>query len=214
MQCGTGRRPGVGGLAFSQPAGSGGPSLPAACRNWRTTGRLRPSPPSGTGGLIFFLRGRDGTGCYLEVKSVAPVEGGVALFPDAPSERGAGHMEELAAARREGFRAVVLFVVQRSDADRFRPSWARDPRSGRALSGAPRRGWRCWPAAAWSPCGRWPWTGCCRSAYIDGFLLNSGPGFSGGIINRQEKCSFAGIIKRCACREEAAINFLSEKEIY
>ncbi|MFZ5645949.1 MAG: DNA/RNA nuclease SfsA [Bacillota bacterium] len=81
----------------------------------------------GRGRFDFFFWGRDGSGCYMEVKSVTLVEGGTALFPDAPSERGARHMEELAAALREGYRAVVLFVIQRSDARCFSPNRVRDP---------------------------------------------------------------------------------------
>ncbi len=88
---------------------------------------IRPEAAFGRGRFDFLLRGSGGGDCFLEVKSVTLVEGGVALFPDAPSERGARHMEELAAARREGFRAAVLFVVQRDDACCFVPNRDRDP---------------------------------------------------------------------------------------
>ncbi|MFZ5648889.1 MAG: DNA/RNA nuclease SfsA [Bacillota bacterium] len=94
----------------------------------------------GSGRFDFFLAEGPGEGCYLEVKSVTLVEEGVALFPDAPSERGARHLEELAAARREGYRAVVLFVIQRGDAICFRPNSLRDPRFGRGLTAAARAG--------------------------------------------------------------------------
>ena len=94
----------------------------------------------GQGRFDFFLGGGKGPGCYLEVKSVTLVVDGVALFPDAPSERGARHMEELAAARREGFRAVVLFVIQRPDGLSFRPYTIRDPHFSRELSRAASEG--------------------------------------------------------------------------
>lgn len=90
----------------------------------------------GAGRFDFFLTEGPGKGCYLEVKSVTLVEDGVALFPDAPSERGARHLEELAAARREGYRAVVLFVIQREDARCFKPNSRQDPRFGLGLSAA------------------------------------------------------------------------------
>jgi len=98
--------------------------------------RIKPEASFGVGRFDFFLGGGEGTGCYLEVKSVTLVEDGLALFPDAPSERGARHLEELAAARREGYRAVVLFVVQREDGVHFSANRARDPRFAGALDQA------------------------------------------------------------------------------
>ena len=53
---------------------------------------------------------------FVEVKSVSLVEEGVGKFPDAPTQRGVKHLKELIALREQGFRAVVLFVSQRSDA--------------------------------------------------------------------------------------------------
>lgn len=58
---------------------------------------------------------------FVEVKSVGVVRQGVALFPDAPTERGTRHLLELAAfargERAERGRAMVLFVAQRGDAE-------------------------------------------------------------------------------------------------
>jgi len=53
---------------------------------------------------------------FVEVKSVSLVEEGVGKFPDAPTRRGVKHLKELIALREQGFRTVVLFVSQRSDA--------------------------------------------------------------------------------------------------
>lgn len=103
---------------------------------FKDTGAVFPEAAFGKGRFDFFLTGSNGEGCYIEVKSVTLVEDGTALFPDAPSERGARHMEELAVARREGFRAVVLFIIQRPDALCFRPNRDRDPLFARALAGA------------------------------------------------------------------------------
>ncbi|KJS01023.1 MAG: hypothetical protein VR68_05910 [Peptococcaceae bacterium BRH_c4a] len=94
----------------------------------------------GRGRFDFYLQETGRAGCYLEVKSVTLVEGGVALFPDAPSERGARHLEELAAARLEGYGAVVVFVIQRADALCFSPHRDRDPRFGEELSRAAQAG--------------------------------------------------------------------------
>ena len=76
----------------------------------------------------------DGVSCYVEVKNVtAAVENGIALFPDAVSERGARHLRELMAMVREGHRAVLVFCVQRGDVTEVRPADAIDPVYGRTL---------------------------------------------------------------------------------
>ena len=65
--------------------------------------------------------------CYVEVKSVTLVEDGVGLFPDAPTSRGARHLEALIEAKGQGHRAAVIFVVQREDARAFAPNAPADP---------------------------------------------------------------------------------------
>ena len=57
--------------------------------------------------------------CYIETKSVTLVIDGLALFPDAPTIRGAKHMGSLAQAVAAGHRAAAVFVVQRDDATAF-----------------------------------------------------------------------------------------------
>jgi sugar fermentation stimulation protein A len=76
----------------------------------------------------------------LEVKSCTLVVEGVAIFPDAPTERGRRHLSELIKAKREGWRACILFVVQRSDAQRFAPNDATDPAFGALLRKAVKEG--------------------------------------------------------------------------
>ncbi len=73
--------------------------------------------------------------CLIEVKSVTLVADGVGLFPDAPTERGRKHVESLVQATREGYRAAVLFVIQREDALAFSPNDATDFAFGKALRG-------------------------------------------------------------------------------
>lgn len=77
-------------------------------------------------------RVRDRT--WVEVKS-ATMDGGdgAVAFPDAVTTRGARHLDELAALRRRGYRAVLLFVVNRSGAERVRPADEIDPAYGQAL---------------------------------------------------------------------------------
>jgi len=59
--------------------------------------------------------------CYVEVKSVtASTEAGVALFPDAKTQRGLKHLQELMQLRQEGHRVAMLFCIQRDDCEQLR----------------------------------------------------------------------------------------------
>ena len=76
--------------------------------------------------IDLMLSGRSGR-CYIEVKSVTLVEGGIGIFPDAPTERGRKHLFSLQEAVRQGHRAAVVFVIQRPDAHVFSPNRSTDP---------------------------------------------------------------------------------------
>ena len=78
--------------------------------------------------------------CYVEAKSVNLVVDGVALFPDAPTVRGAKHLGELARAAGQGHGAAVVFVVQRDDATALAPHVAADPHFADQLRRAASRG--------------------------------------------------------------------------
>jgi len=78
--------------------------------------------------------------CVLEVKSCTLVVNGRALFPDSPTERGRRHLMDLIEAHRNGFRACVLFVVQRTDAKVFSPNDGMDMKFGEALRKAAAEG--------------------------------------------------------------------------
>lgn len=71
--------------------------------------------------------------CYVEVKNTTLVEDGVALFPDAVSERARRHLEALTAMVAQGARAAICFCVQREDARASAPADAIDPAYGAAL---------------------------------------------------------------------------------
>lgn len=81
------------------------------------------------------LSGKKGL-CYVEVKSVTLVEEGVFMFPDSVSVRGTKHIRELMAMVEQGHRAVLLYVIQRSDAKYFRPASHIDPDYARAMKEA------------------------------------------------------------------------------
>jgi len=78
--------------------------------------------------------------CLLEVKSCTLVKDGVALFPDAETERGRRHVKDLVKAKKEGYRTCVLFIVQRTDANVFAPNDETDPEFGKVLRDAAVKG--------------------------------------------------------------------------
>lgn len=74
--------------------------------------------------------------CYIEVKGVTLEVDGTAMFPDAPTERGARHVRELADAHKEGYRAVIVFLVQMDNVKQFIPNKLMDQQFAEALGDA------------------------------------------------------------------------------
>lgn len=93
---------------------------------------IKPEVKAGGSRLDFKLSGGE-TDCYLEVKNCSLAEHGIALFPDAVTERGTRHLRELLALHRAGCRAGIIFCVQRQDAEIFSPAKAIDPLYTRTL---------------------------------------------------------------------------------
>lgn len=90
---------------------------------------------------------KEGRQAFVEVKGVTLVRDGCAQFPDAPTERGMKHLEELSLAKKAGIDAFILFIIQRADANRFSPNPDR-PEFAEALSQAEAAGvgiyaWSC-----------------------------------------------------------------------
>ncbi len=71
--------------------------------------------------------------CYVEVKSTTLAGDGCARFPDAVTERGRKHLEELARMASQGHRAVIFFCISRGDVGRFAPADEIDPKYGEVL---------------------------------------------------------------------------------
>ena len=71
---------------------------------------------------------------FIEVKGVTLEMDGVALFPDAPTERGIKHLQGLARCINDGYEAHVVFVVQMSGIRHFTPNDATHPVFGATLS--------------------------------------------------------------------------------
>ena len=93
---------------------------------------LWPEYRYGQSRLDFRIDTEDGT-WMVEVKGVTLEEDGHVRFPDAPTQRGARHLQELIKATEEGYRAAVVFIVQMEDVEDFRPNDATDPEFAAAL---------------------------------------------------------------------------------
>ena len=71
---------------------------------------------------------------FVEVKGVTLEENGIVKFPDAPTERGIKHIEELCEATKEGYEAYIFFVIQMKGVRYFTPNMETQPAFGEALS--------------------------------------------------------------------------------
>ncbi len=70
---------------------------------------------------------------FLEVKGVTLEENGTARFPDAPTQRGVKHLEELVKCAEEGYEAYLIFVIQMKGVDSLEPNWRTHQEFGEAL---------------------------------------------------------------------------------
>lgn len=82
---------------------------------------IRPEQKYGENSRIdFLLESEPAQKTYIEVKNVHLVrQAGLHEFPDCVTKRGAKHLNELSKVVNAGHRAIMLFVIQRSDGDRF-----------------------------------------------------------------------------------------------
>lgn len=90
---------------------------------------VRAEVKYGTNSRIdFLLTGPDLSDAWVEVKSVTlSRQPGLAEFPDSVTARGTKHLGELAAMAQAGHRAMMLYLVQRTDCDRFTLAGDIDP---------------------------------------------------------------------------------------
>ena len=80
-----------------------------------------------------FCAEQDGRRVVIEVKGCTLEDGGVARFPDAPTERGVKHVRGLTELAKQGCRCVILIVIQMKGVHVFRPNWETHPAFGEAL---------------------------------------------------------------------------------
>ncbi|MBE6709371.1 MAG: DNA/RNA nuclease SfsA [Ruminococcaceae bacterium] len=101
--------------------------------------RIRREVRYGDSRFDFYIEDGD-TRAFLEVKGVTLENDGVAVFPDAPTERGVKHLSELVSAIADGYAAYVLFVIQMKGVREFRPNDVTHKAFGDALRYASENG--------------------------------------------------------------------------
>jgi len=86
--------------------------------------------------------------CFIEVKNVTMKVGEFARFPDAVTTRGRKHLETLIRVKKQGIRAVMLYVIQRIDVEKFGPAADIDPAYTKSLKKAYKSGVEIIPVQA------------------------------------------------------------------
>lgn len=110
--------------------------------------QIKMEAKNGESRLDACLFADDGKKVWVECKNVSMVEYDAAAFPDAVSERGQKHLETLMRLKAEGDRAVMFYVVQRTDAKCFMPADFIDNVYAEKLKKAYEKGVEVYAAAA------------------------------------------------------------------
>ena len=103
---------------------------------------VKPEYSFGDSRFDFYME-RDGEKFLTEVKGctlAADLERGTGLFPDAPTERGVKHLDELAAAAQKGYHCQIAFVIQMNGIHTVFPNDDTQPEFGQALRRAVKAG--------------------------------------------------------------------------
>ncbi len=96
---------------------------------------LRPETTWGKSRFDFYWEAGNRKG-FVEVKGCTLEDDGFCRFPDAPTERGVKHLNELVSCMADGYEAAVCFVVQMEGMKQFSPNDATHPAFGDALRAA------------------------------------------------------------------------------
>lgn len=96
---------------------------------------VKPEYKHGDSRFDFYFEAA-GRKCLAEVKGVTLEQDGIALFPDAPTERGLKHLRGLRDCLSQGFDAYAVFIIQMQGVRWFQPNWATHEAFGQALGEA------------------------------------------------------------------------------
>ena len=100
---------------------------------------IKPETKYGNSRFDFYIE--DGhRKAFVEVKGVTLEDNGIALFPDAPTERGVKHLEELCHCVEFGYEAYAVFIIQMDKIRYFAPNIAVHKAFGDALCTAQQKG--------------------------------------------------------------------------
>lgn len=101
---------------------------------------IKPEYTYGESRIDFYFETEDGTKALMEVKGVTLEREKIAYFPDAPTERGVKHINELVKAMQQGYKVYIAFVIQMNDIYEVRPNDDTHPQFGQALRSAEEAG--------------------------------------------------------------------------
>lgn len=100
---------------------------------------IKPECRYGASRFDFYIES-EGRKIFAEVKGVTLERDGVILFPDAPTERGVKHINELIDAVEKDYEAYIFFVAQMKDCRFFTPNRETHPQFAEALARAVEKG--------------------------------------------------------------------------
>lgn len=96
---------------------------------------LKPEQTFGESRIDFYLECSDRR-CFVEVKGCTLERNGIGYFPDAPTERGVKHLQELVRAAEAGFESYIAFVIAMPKVTRVLPNRETHPAFAEALEAA------------------------------------------------------------------------------
>lgn len=104
---------------------------------------VKPEYTYGNSRIDFYMERKDEK-YLMEVKGCTLEVDGIGYFPDAPTERGVKHIQELIKAKKAGFRSILAFVIQMDGVSEVRANVDTHPEFGTALDAARKAGVEIW----------------------------------------------------------------------
>lgn len=101
--------------------------------------KIKPEYTFGKSRIDFYFE-QNQMPCLMEVKGVTLERENIGYFPDAPTQRGTKHLQELIRAKEKGYMAYLAFVIQMEDIYEVRPNVLIDPQFTKAFEEAQSKG--------------------------------------------------------------------------